>query len=137
MYLKLQPYKQRTLAYKGKWKLSPRNLGPFQVPQKFGAIAYKLDLPLEAKIHPIFHVSCLKLKLGQHIHPLPTLPPVDEEGQVQIEPTAVLQTKTKALRSQVITEVLVQWFGYPSKDAIWESLHQLQLIFPHLVGKVL
>ena len=56
---------------------------------------------------------------------------------MQIEPTAVLQTKTKALRSQVITEVLVQWFGYPSKDAIWESLHQLQLIFPHLVGKVL
>ena len=71
-------------------------------------MAYKLNLPPEAKIHPVFHVLCLKLKMGQYIHPLPTLPPVDEEGQVQIEPTAVLQTKTEALRSRVITEVLVQ-----------------------------
>ena len=31
VYLRLQPYRQRTLAYKGKWKLSPRYFGPFQV----------------------------------------------------------------------------------------------------------
>ena len=62
---------------------------------------------------------------------------MDEEGQVQVERTIVLQSRTKALMSRVITEVLVQWFGCPPKDATWESLHQLQLIFPHLVGKVL
>ena len=31
VYLRLQLYRQRTLAYKGKWKLSPRFFGPFQV----------------------------------------------------------------------------------------------------------
>lgn len=29
VYLRLQPYEQKTLAYKGKWKLSPRFFGPF------------------------------------------------------------------------------------------------------------
>ena len=82
-------------------------------------------------------MSCLKLKLGQQVHPIPTLPPVDVEGQVFAKPVKVLQTRSRSLRSREITEVLVQWFGYSSKDATWESLHQLQLLFPHLMGKVL
>ena len=41
-------------------------------------MSYKLDLPPESKVHLVFHVSCLKMKLGQHVTPIPTLPPVDE-----------------------------------------------------------
>ena len=47
VYLRLQPYWQRTLAYKGKWKLSPRYFGPFQVIQLIGQVSYKLALPLK------------------------------------------------------------------------------------------
>ena len=105
--------------------------------QKIGPVSYKLELPPESKLHPVFHVSCLKLKLGQHTTPLPTLPPTNDSGQVHTEPVAILQTRSKSLRSRVITEVLVQWLGTSPEDATWESLHQLQLSFPHLVGKVL
>ena len=66
-----------------------------------------------------------------------TLPLVDEEGQVSCEPIIVLQSRTKSLKSRVITDVLVQWLGCPLEDAIAESLHQLQNTFPHLVGKIL
>jgi len=66
-----------------------------------------------------------KMKLGPNVHSMPTLPSVDEEGQVSSEPIVVLQLRTKALRSRVIIEVLVQWMGCPLKDATWESLHQL------------
>ena len=104
--------------------------------QKVGAVSYKLDLPPEAKIHPVFHVSCLKLKLGQKVHPTPTLPFVDADGQVCVEPIKVLQTRSRSLRSRKIIEVLVQWTGCSSEDATWESLHQLQVSFPNLVGKV-
>ena len=99
-------------------------------------MSYRLDLPLESKIHHVFHVSCLKLKLGQHVTPLPTLAPVDDEGQVAIEPITVLKTRTKTLRTRVITEVLVQWLGYPPKEATWESLHCLHSRFPHRVSKM-
>ena len=125
------------MAYKGRWKLSPRYFGPFQIIQKIGSVSYKLDLPLEAKIHPVFYVSYLKMKLGQHVTPIPTLPPVDDSGQVLSEPVVVLQTRAKSLRSWVITEVLVQWLGSSPTNATWESWHQLQLTFPQLVGKVL
>ena len=108
VFLRLQPYKQQSLASKGRWKLSPRYFGPFQVLKKIGSVSYKLELPTKSRIHPVFHVSSLKLKLGQHVTPLPTLPPVDEFGQVFTEPVVVLQKRTKSLRSKVITEVLVQ-----------------------------
>ena len=80
-------------------------------------MSYKLELPLESKIHPVFHVSCLKLILGQHVTPLPTLPPTDALGQVYTEPIAILQTRSKSLRSRVIIEVLVQWLGASLEDA--------------------
>ena len=137
VYLRLQPYKHRTLAYKGKWKLSPRQFGPFQVAKQIGQVSYKLALPLESKVHPIFHVSYLKLKLGKHVTPLSTLPLVDDTTQLCSEPIAVLQTRTKTLRSCDVTEVLVQWSSSTIEEATWESLHQLQLSCPYLVINVL
>jgi hypothetical protein len=39
-------------------KLSPRYIGPFQILEKCGKVAYKLELPLSlAGVHDIFHVS--------------------------------------------------------------------------------
>lgn len=62
---------------------------------------------------------------------------MDEDDQETTKLIVVLQLRTKTLRTRVISEVLVQWLGSPPEDATWESLQQLQLIFPHLVGKVL
>ena len=87
-------------------------------------MSYKLALPPESRLHPVFYFSCLKMKLGPNKHSMPTLPQMDEDGQVSSEPIAVLQSRTMSLRSRVITEVLVQWLGCPLEDATWESLHQ-------------
>ena len=80
-------------------------------------MAYKLDLPFDSKIHPVFHVSYLKLKLDQYVSPIPTLPSLDEIGQLMPELVAVLHTRTKKLRIRTIREVLVQWIGTAPKDA--------------------
>ena len=111
VYLKLQPYKQRTMKQKHLGKLSPRYYGPFQILQKVGKVSYKLDLPLDSRLHPTFHVSCLKSKLGQYVVSLPSLPSVDSEGIISPEPIAVLQEMTHQLRRRTITQVLVQWQG--------------------------
>ena len=137
VYLRLQPFKQRSMHQK-MGKLAPKFYGPYQILQRIGAVAYKLDLPTDARIHPVFHVSCLKMKLGQSILPLPQLPPMDAGGQLIPEPAQVLHSRNiNTRRHKGGTEVLVQWTGTSKADATWESLHQLQKQFPHLVDKVL
>ena len=56
VYVKLQPYRQRSLKPTALGKLSPKFYGPFQVLHKVGEVAYKLDLPASSLIHPVFHL---------------------------------------------------------------------------------
>ena len=68
--------------------------------------------------------------------PLPSLPIVDSEGILRLEPVVVLQERTHQLSNRSVTQVLVQWQGERVEDATWESLYLLQQQYPHLVGKV-
>lgn len=57
VYLKLRPYRKRTVAQRRNEKLSPRYFGPYEVIQKIGKVAYKLKLPSHNNINPVFQVS--------------------------------------------------------------------------------
>jgi len=137
VYLRLQPYRQKTIALRKNLKLSPRFFGPFKVLQRIGSVAYRLDLPPEARIHPVFHVSCLKKKLGQQITPLSTLPPVDVNGEIKPEPEQILERRSIKRNQRSLTEVLIKWKGAPSEENTWENYWKLCELYPHLVGKVL
>jgi hypothetical protein len=54
--------------------------------RRMGKVAYEIELPPEARIHPVFHVSQLKPKLGSAVVPLPKLPHVHARGVLQPEP---------------------------------------------------
>lgn len=43
----------------GKAKLMPKYIGPFEVTERLGAVAYRLKLPKNLPVHPVFHVSLL------------------------------------------------------------------------------
>ena len=47
--------------------------------QKVGTMAYKLELPAASRLHPVFHVSCLKKVIGEKLPVQTILPELDEE----------------------------------------------------------
>ena len=105
------------MAYRASHKLSPRFFGPFKIIQRVGEVAYRLDLPVGSSIHPIFHVSYLKAKLGHKIVRLALLPFFNSQGVLALEPMAILQTKSLQLRKRTIPQLLVQWQGCSTEDA--------------------
>ena len=132
VFLCLQPYKQSSLKLKGRHQLAPKFYGPYRLLQKIGYVASKLELSPSSRIHPVFHVSCLKKFLGTNIKGQTILPEMDNEGSIFLDPEAVLNKCTRQLRSRSITAVLIQWHGMQPEDATWEPLLQIQRQFPHL-----
>jgi hypothetical protein len=84
VFLRLQPYRQSSLKKSGAEKLKPRFYGPYRIMRRVGEVAYELELPEGSKIHNVFHVSCLKKAVGQFISTSEELPPLDEEGQLEL-----------------------------------------------------
>ena len=52
-----------------KGKLNPRYIGPYEILERIGNVAYKLELPPElGGVHPVFHVSMLRKYLLDPSH---------------------------------------------------------------------
>ena len=60
VFLKVMP-KKRVIRFGKRRKLSPRYIGPVEVLERVGAVAYRLALsPSLSSVHEVFHVSVLQ-----------------------------------------------------------------------------
>ncbi|GJV46329.1 putative nucleotidyltransferase, ribonuclease H [Tanacetum coccineum] len=107
VYLKLQPYIQNTLRVHKHSKLTPKYFGPFLVVERVGKVAYRLDLPDETQIHPVFHVSLLKLAGG----PPDKVIPIPTDARFCLQPSRVLDRKLVKRGSRVAMKILVLAVG--------------------------
>jgi hypothetical protein len=101
-------------------KLLPKWIGPYPVLSKVGRLAYRLDLPPHLRMHPVFHVSLLRLfQEGTRQQKPP--PPVEVQGELEWEVEKVLGERGTKNRKQF----LVQWKGYGPEDTSWQPAKNL------------
>jgi Reverse transcriptase (RNA-dependent DNA polymerase)/RNase H-like domain found in reverse transcriptase/Integrase zinc binding domain/Chromo (CHRromatin Organisation MOdifier) domain/Integrase core domain len=107
-------------------KLDVKRLGPFKILQVVGEskMAFKLELPPQMRIHPVFHASLLEPykanTLSDRVQPAP--PPILIENELEYVVEQVLDSKIDRGR----LKYYIDWEGYPPEDRTWEPISHLE-----------
>lgn len=137
VWLKLRPHRQTSLIRRANQKLAAKYFGPFKVLKRMGAVAYQLELPATAKIHPVFHVSLLKRVIGEH-QAIIELPPELVLEAEEFVPSNIVKVVIHSGGSSACHKVLVEWDGKPREEASWMTCEEFKNQIPtsNLVDKV-
>ncbi|XP_042456733.1 uncharacterized protein LOC122041189 [Zingiber officinale] len=134
VFLRVSPMKGvKRFGLKG--KLAPRYIGPFQILERIGEVAYRLALPPSLTgMHDVFHVSMLTRYVP---HPSHILTDVSVVLQPDISyeeiPVRILNRKERRLRNKVIRLVKVGWRHHADEEATWELENKMRASYPHLL----
>jgi hypothetical protein len=130
VYLKLQPYIQTSVARRSSQKHSFRYFGPYKILKRVGLVAYKLQLPADARIHPVVHVSQLKQAIGDSDLVSTTLSDHSITDRHSVQPCAVIAERFVKCGSKMQPQVKLQWTGLPDNCTTWENLFAVVEAFP-------
>nr|GEW14311.1 putative reverse transcriptase domain-containing protein [Tanacetum cinerariifolium] len=119
-------------------KISPRYIGPFEIDERVGPVAYRLRLPRElVGVHDTFHVSNLKKCLANaNLHvPLEEVK-IDDKLHFIEEPMEILDHKVKKLKKRGILIVKVHWNSRRGPKFTWEREDEMKRKYPQLFASV-
>lgn len=107
VFLRVCPQKSPIHYGKG-FKLAPQFVGPFEILEQIGPIAYRLVfLANFSYIHDVFHVSILRPYHPDIPHVLDWNSLQVEDDQLSLEPIHILQCQELTLRGRYIEKVRV------------------------------
>ena len=121
-----------------KGKLAPRYIGPYEILERKGPVAYKLLLPDQlTSIHDVFHVSQLKkcLRVPEEILEDPKTE-LEPDLTYEERPIKILDQKTRDTRTRSIKFYKVQWKNHTPDEATWEQAEDLESKYPELFETV-
>ena len=133
VFLRLSPWKG-VVHFGKRGKLSPRYIGPFEIIERIGPVACRLDLPEElSRVHNVFHISMLRKYISDPSHVLET-PEIELRDDLSYEeqPVQILGKEEKELRNKTISLVNVLWRNHLVEEATWEREDQMRSQYPHL-----
>ncbi|KAL0537838.1 hypothetical protein IC582_026827 [Cucumis melo] len=136
VFLKVAPMKG-VLRFERKGKLSPRFVGPFEILERIGPVAYRLALPPSlSAVHDVFHVSMLRKYVPDPSHVVDYEPlEIDENLNYVEQPIEVLAREVKTLRNKQIPLVKVLWRNHRVEEATWEREDDMKSRYPELFEK--
>ncbi|KAL0553926.1 hypothetical protein IC582_007830 [Cucumis melo] len=133
VFLKVAPMKG-VLRFAKKGKLSPRFVGPFEILERIGPVAYRLALPPSfAAVHDVFHISMLRKYVADPTHVVDFEPlQISENLSYEEQPVEVLAREVKKLRSREIPLVKILWQNHGVEEATWEKEEDMRAQYPEL-----
>jgi hypothetical protein len=106
-------------------KLDVKRMGPFRVEGIVGEskLAYRLALPHQMRVHPVFHVSLLEPYHQSSItsRRQPDPPPIEVEGELEYVVERILDSRIVNGR----LKYHVDWEGWGPSDRTWEDHDEL------------
>ncbi|KAA0040695.1 pol protein [Cucumis melo var. makuwa] len=133
VFLKVAPMRG-VLRFERRGKLSPRFVGPFEILERIGPVAYRLVLPPSlSTVHDVIHVSMLRKYVPDPSHVVDYEPlEIDENLSYAEQPVEVLAREVKTLRNKEIPLVKVLWRNHRVEEATWEREDDMRSRYPEL-----
>nr|XP_009760663.1 PREDICTED: uncharacterized protein LOC104212984 [Nicotiana sylvestris] len=133
VFLQVSPMKC-LMRFGKRGKLSPRIIGPHEILDRVGAVAYRLELPLALSfIHPVFHVSMLRKYISDSYQAFEApVTSLDEKLSYEEEAMTIVDRQVRKLRSKEIVFVKVLWRNNTIEESTWEVEKDIQAKYPYL-----
>ena len=115
-------------------KLSPRFIGPFEILESVGTVAYWLALPPSmTSVHEVFHVSMLRRYTPDPAHVVDWGKiEVDTDGTFEERPVCIMDSRDQVLRRKTVRLVRVLWRHRGVEESTWEREDTMRATYPFL-----
>ena len=115
-------------------KSSPRFIGPFEILERVGTMAYQLALPPSMSgVHEVFHVSMLHKYTSDPAHVMDWEEiTIDTNGTFEEGLVRIMDSRDQVLRCKTMRLVKVLWQHRGVAEGTWEFEDTMQATYPFL-----
>ena len=133
VFLKLMP-KRGVVKFSKRGKLSSRFIGPLEILERVGTVAYRFALPPSMSgVHEVFHVSMLQRYTLDPAHVVDWGEiDVDTDGTFDEGLVCILDSRDQVLRRKTVRLVRVLWQHRGVEDSTWEREDTIRTTYPFL-----
>ena len=131
--MKVMP-KRGMVKFGKRGNLSRRFIGPFEILERIGTVAYRLALPPSMSgVHEVFHVSMFR-----KYTPYPTDVvdwghiEIDMDGTFEEGPVCILDSRDQVLRRKTVRLLRVLWRHCGVEESTWEREDTMWATYPFL-----
>ena len=126
--------KRGVVRFGKRGKLSRRFIGPFEILERVGTVAYRLAFPHSmAGVHEVFHVSMLRKYTLDPAHVVDWREiVVDTDGTFKEGLVCIMDSREQVLRRKTVRLVRVLWQYRGVEEATWESEDTMRAAYPFL-----